>query len=242
MAGVGRLRKIGLLGCHRSIVGAPFEDPSWELWAHTAVWRTRHMRRAPDRYFELHPREWIDAEGGWKKGYYVEWLQRCRIPIFMQEAYRDIPTAIQYPKDRILAEFRRYFTSQTAWMIALALTEGVTHIGLWGISYEHYTEYATQRAGAEYWLGVAEGRGVKIVIPSDTALLRTPWRLYGYQSHTGVKLHDEYKWSPPVVTKEGGKKAKGMQDVDMDKGEGRPPLRDLGEPVAWDRSGHAIHQ
>lgn len=240
-AGMGRLRKIAILGNHRSLVDAPFDDPSWELWAHTSTSRTREMRRTPERYFDLHGRDWWELEGAWKRGFYVEWLQRLRTPIFMQEAYRDIPAAIQFPKERILAEFRRYFTSQTAWMIALALTEGVTHLGLFGIAYEHYTEYATQRAGAEYWLGFAEGRGVQIVTPKSTPILRTPWPLYGYQSHVGGTLHEAYKWSPPVTKKETAMAAPGMQPVEMDNPKGRPPLRDLGEPIAWNRSGH-IHQ
>jgi hypothetical protein len=54
----------------------------------------------------------------------------------MQRHYPEIPQSVMYPKGRVVAEFRRYFTSQAAWMIALALTEGVTHVGFFGIHYD----------------------------------------------------------------------------------------------------------
>lgn len=228
-AGVGRSRKVAILGNHKSVEHAPWDDQSWELWSHTSTHAV--VKRPPDRYFDLHPKSWWQAEGSWKKGY-CAWLAALQTPIFMQEKYRDVPASIRYPKERILAEFRPYFTSQTAWMIALALTEGVTHIGLFGIAYEHYTEYATQRAGAEYWLGVAEGRGVRIVLPATTPILQKPSRLYGYESHDGTVIHPEYQWKPkdPDDKKPAGPVLTNVADP------GVAPLRDLGQPIAMDRS------
>lgn len=228
-AGLGRQRKIAILGNHRTIAHAPWDDGSWELWAHTSS--SFVVRRTPDRYFDLHPKVWWEAEGSWKKGYKA-WLAQLQTPIFMQEKFAAVPASIRYPKERILAEFRRYFTSQTAWMIELALTEGVTHLALYGIAYEHYTEYATQRAGAEYWLGFAEGRGVQIVLPEGTPICRFPSKLYGYESHEGGVLQDEYKWSPKVTADKANKSGPLIDVTDPTV----PPLRDLGEPIAEDRS------
>lgn len=104
----------------------------------------------------------------------------------MQEHHDDVPASVEYPKDRILLEFggiRRYFKNQVAWMIALAMSEGVTHLGLWGINYGHDTEYEIQRGSAEYWLGRVEERGIHLYLPNECSLLAEPVGLYGYESH-----------------------------------------------------------
>lgn len=185
----GGVRKIALIGGEPSTVRhAPWEDPSWEIWAHTSV--NRYCKRV-DRWFELHPPHVFRAEatGGSKHGRtdWYGWLKNLREPVYMQERYPEIPASVRYPKERILAEFPRYLSSTVAWMIALALTEGVSTIGLWGIHFQTGSEYAEQRAGCEFWLGVAQGRGVQLVIPEACPLLKEPRDLYGYESHTPEK-------------------------------------------------------
>lgn len=152
-----------------------------------------------DRYFDLHPPVcW--TRGGRKDGkfgMYVKWLNSNTTPIYMQKKYPEVPASIEYPRGRILLEFsipRRYFANHVAWMIALALSEGVGTIGLFGINYSHHTEYGSQRGCAEFWLGFAGGRGVRIVLPEQCDLLREPALLYGYESHDEKgKLREEYR-------------------------------------------------
>jgi len=78
-------------------------------------------------------------------------------------------------------------------MIALALSEGVTHLGFYGIHYALDEEHKKQRSGCEYWMGVAVGRGVQLVIPESAPLLKEPGWLYGYESH-------DKKVTPPPPT------------------------------------------
>ena len=156
-----------------------------------------------DRYFDLHDRtRWSRATK--KKGHdYPEWLKRLTVPVYMQERYPEIPASFKYPKDRILMEFsyahqRHYFTNHLAWMCALAITEGVTHIGLFGISYKTESEYFRQRGCAEYWLGQCDARGIQVLMPEACNLLRDPVRLYGYDSHDeDGNLREEYKRRKP---------------------------------------------
>jgi hypothetical protein len=115
-------------------------------------------------------------------------LKTLHTPIYMQRKFSEVPASVRYPKERMLAEFPRYFTSHAAWMIALALTEGVTHLGFYGIHYALDEEHKKQRAGCEFWLGYASGRGVQIVNPPGSPLMREPAWLYGYESHAG-KVH-----------------------------------------------------
>lgn len=235
-AGLGRLRKIALVGTAPTVHFTPWDDPSWEIWAHASA---KDMVVRVDRYFDLHPQKFWTQKKKWDPGY-LTWLTRNPIPILMQKRYPEIPASVKYPKERVLSEFRPYFTSQAAWMIALALTEGVTHLGFFGVHYASDSEYACQRPGCEYWMGQAEGRGVQLVIPVGNPLLRTPARMYGYESHDTGELHPDYR--PPVkptVEKADGRKA--LTILDMDNPEApRPKLRELDEPVAWERSGHPM--
>ena len=179
MATIGRQRKVGLLGSHHSLEYAPWFDPSWELWGHASS--RFYYKREPERYFDLHRKEcWVMAH---KHDRYMSWLKRNIVPIYMQDVDKEVPASIRYPREIIFAENRRYFTCHAAYMIALALSEGVTHIGVWGINYSADSEYGTQRGSCEYWLGVAEGRGVRIVLSEKNTLLQHPAQLYGYESH-----------------------------------------------------------
>lgn len=179
------VRKVALIGGEPSTVRyAPWEDPSWEIWAHTSV--NRFVQRC-DRWFEIHPPHVFQAKTKHGRSDWYGWLKGLRQPIYMQDVYPEIPTSVRYPKERVLSEFPRYFSSTVAWMIALALTEGVHTIGLWGVHFASGSEYAEQRAGAEFWIGVAMGRGVQIKIPEGCPLLGEPRDLYGYESHTPEK-------------------------------------------------------
>lgn len=152
-----------------------------------------------DRYFDLHPKScW--TRGGKKGSAYPRWLAANTIPIYMQEKFAEVPASIKYPRGRVFFEFsyahrRRYFANHAAWMIALALLEGVETIGLFGINYSVESEYMRQRGSAEYWLGQCDGRGVRVILPEQCSLLREPELLYGYESHdeTTGALKPEYK-------------------------------------------------
>lgn len=189
-------RKVAIFGTHQpSLVDAPWTDDSWERWGHATGrnWYSRQM----DLYFDLHPKAcW--TRGG-KKGHdYPLWLKRQTTPIYMQQRYSEVPASMEYPKRRILQEFggaRPYFTNHVAWMLALAFTENVTTIGLFGINYAIQSEYLMQRASCEYWIGRAQERGIHVILPEQCTLLREPGLLYGYESHdeeTGI-IKREYK-------------------------------------------------
>ena len=239
-AGVGRLRKIAILGGARTIRYAPWDDLSWELWAHASC---RHLcKREPDLLFDLHPPElWKDPK---KKNWdpkYFDWIQKNRIPIMMQDMYKESPASIRYPFETMITEFPRgYMTNTVAYMVALALMEGVTHLGVFGCDYHTGSEYGPQRGSAEYWLGFAEGRGVHVCIPPTCDLLGKPQLLYGYQSHpNGIRDPSYTFYLGPLSAK--GKPVKGapIGDLIPSNHPDAPPLRDLGvepAPDAFDRA------
>lgn len=230
--GLGRLRKIAIIGTAGTWVFAPFYDPSWEIWAHNSA---IPLLPRVDRIFDLHPKEVWQKKKHWHKDY-QKFLRECPVPVYMQQHYKEIPQSVRYPKERVLSEFRRYFSSQAAWMIALALTEGVTHLGFYGVHYAAGTERTTQRFGCEYWMGVAEGRGVQLALPQGCPLLREPAPLYGYENYKQGKhvgpVAGVPEFNPSALTL-----------IDEAKAEGRVPLAAPpdGSEIAWERSGHAHH-
>ncbi len=242
-----RHKKVAVIGCTQSSQFAPWHDPSWTIVTHCSA--RQLCRREPDWYFDLHPRSCFTQEGkSWNRHYYT-WLKRLQTPIFMQEDWPEIPAAVKFPKDRLLAEFRPFFTNHVAWMIALAMTEGVQTIGLFGCEYRAHTEHGTQRDSCVYWLGRFEGAGGRLVLPPRlTSLLNTPKELYGYESHDDHGLLVPSYRTKPAVTMEHENRwdeHRALTVIEMTDATNRPPLMACpafaGGVVDWAHSGHAIH-
>lgn len=238
LAGVGRLRKIACLGGAQSMQYTPWQDPTWELWAHASC---RHLcKRDPDLLWDLHPPTlWRDPK---KKSWdpkYMTWLSTNRVPIMMQDIYEDVPASMRYPFETMVTEFPRgYMTNHLAYMVALALMEGVTHLGIFGCDYSTNSEYGPQRGGAEYWLGVAEGRGVQVMIAPKCDLLGKPALLYGYESHPNGVRDASYSFAIGPLNHAAKPTANGKNLTPADDPKA-PPLRDLGvkpEPDGFDRA------
>lgn len=196
-----RTKKVGLLGSTDSLRFAPWDDPSWTLVAHPCA-RPR-CKREPNWYFDMHRPECFRVEKKqWNPAYYT-WLKRLQTPIFMQEEWADIPMAVRYPFERVEAEFASsatgtlFATNHCAFMMALAMMEGVEQIGLWGCQYAG-SERGTQRESLIYWIARFEQYGGRIVMPRTYNTLMTQ-PLYGYASHDERgKLIPEYRALPAV--------------------------------------------
>ena len=235
-----------MIGMTASHVFAPWDDPGWTIAAHPCTFSI--CQRKPDWWFDLHPPATFRGQKRWHRDY-VKWLQSLRQPIFMQEDYPDILMAIRYPRERIMSEYRAYFTNHVAWMIALAMTEGVTHIGVFGCEYAAEQERGVQRGSLEFWLGMFEGRGGHVILPPGSAVLNKPPELYGYESHdpiTGILIpaYRKAKVKPgqPGTTDVSIKDPLTLQVIDSQDAAGRVPLMQIpDQAVAWERSGHTIH-
>lgn len=227
-----KTKKLAIVGCTTSHRWTPWADPSWTIAAHASAHSI--CQREPDWWFDLHRPECFKQSKNWHKHYY-QWLKHQRTPIFMQEAYKEIPAAVRYPKERVLSEFRPFFTNHVAWMIALAMTEGVTHIGIFGCQYKHETEYGVQRESCVYWLGRFEGAGGTILLPpKENNLLTTPRELYGYESHDDKgQLIPAYN-KIATMAKRPQKTTDGPKMHVLELGE-VPEHMDIGEPPALDR-------
>lgn len=157
---------------------APFDDPEWEIWTLNQLYR--HVPRTT-RHFDIH-RHWEEdnVEGTDHRGW-IKDAGEAGIPTYMVEHHPELPSSVQYPiTDVIESVGLDYFTSTVAFEVAYAVMQGFTEIALYGIDLIVGTEYDVQKANLEFHLGLAHGRGVKVVIPPQSALLTQSHR-YGYQ-------------------------------------------------------------
>lgn len=173
--------KIALIGtAPSSRMLAPFNDPSWEIWACSPG----NMNTLPrvSAWFELHGNLlWPECRSYGEP--YIEWLKRLTIPLYMQNQ-SFVPNALTFPKDEMVKEFGKdFFTSSFTWMMALAITKGANEIALYGIDMASRDEYILQRPGFFFFRHVAQQRGIKVSAPNESDIMQAPG-LYGYSEVT----------------------------------------------------------
>ncbi len=188
---VAMTRRIMLLG-NRSRESQRIKDihaDGWEIWTSNLAegcpgWRTGDEKRI-DRWYEIHE-AWLTQELHTEHVDFLcdkyggeVWVQFASSwPVFQNPAGT-------YPIDEIeaLTPHGSYLASTFAYQVAHAILEEVDEIGFAWMSYHVMRSYGEPRdaqTNLEYWLGVAEGRGIK-VDTSGLHLLRT-WteKRYGY--------------------------------------------------------------
>lgn len=179
-------KKVAIIGFADSWKQAPWSDDSVEMWPLNEFWKY-----APrwNRWFELHDAETLGvttrdlSEGEQKR--HLEWLARNHgegKPIYMQPAFCDgrFPNAVPFPLDAMVQQFGRYFTSSIGYMLALAISEGYSWIGLYGVDLASDVEYPHQRPNTEYLIGIARGKGIHVEIAPGSAVNKSNF-LYGYE-------------------------------------------------------------
>jgi len=171
----------------------PQDDPDAEYWTMNELYKHFQIKRV-DRHFQLHPYFNFSRLANQNDPQHWEWLQQEHdFPIYMHQAYKEVPASIKYPLEEVISFIgRRYFRSTASYMLALAMYEGFKHIGLYGVDMRSDTEYWYQKANMEHLLGKAEGLGIHIEIPEQSSLLRGA--LYGYeQIMTGFRQQLEFR-------------------------------------------------
>jgi hypothetical protein len=123
-------------------------------------------------WFELHRKaDHLDRCRTW----YPPWLEglASHMRVLVQEP-EDWPGTERFPKDAVLecATGRRYQTSSMDWLMRYALYVGASEVTFFGMSFNGDSEPDSARACLEYWIGVAEGRGVPVRLVGCFHLLR----------------------------------------------------------------------
>lgn len=150
---------------------APFRDSNWEIWG--MPW-CRYPRL--DRAFEIHAASFFETKADtWFTG--RKWEARFRkdhpgVEVWCDPSRMD---AFENPVSFPLEEVKRglaipYLENSIAYMVALALHEGRTEIGLYGVHLFAGPEAELSLGSVAYLVGVANGRGIKITIPPGSPL------------------------------------------------------------------------
>lgn len=211
--------KIAILGsAPSSTMLAPFDDPSWAIWACSPGTFAQIAVKRSEAWFELH--RWLPSEPGksgapgtrpWFSPEFNTFLQQYRGTVFMTDprSMRDpapwgellkrdgppqpsIPNSAPFPYEYLIRKHGPYhFTSSIAWMLALALEYKPRVLGLFGIDMAASSEYAYQRPGCQHFVGLAAAAGARIALPPESDLMR-PTTMYGIGEHNErhVKLRE----------------------------------------------------
>lgn len=195
---------------HRSV-----DVPSRIFQVHPRDWRERERRFL----YKNDLPEGVDPDCFGRNTEHVEYLRTCGVPVICQQRWDDIPTSEVYPFAAVRGAVgiplppnglkRLWATSTFGYMAALALTEHlngdrIAKLGLAGIELPKGTdrERKWEWPNLAYYLGLAVGCGIEIVLPRcGTTLLSAP--LYAIDNHPQPGDMDHW-WGPGeiVVTKE----------------------------------------
>ncbi len=181
-----KVKKVCIVGFAPSWKEAKWEDESYEIWCLNEMYKRSDQvpKFRATRWFEIHNRN--SASKSIEE--HQAWLKSCPVPLYMWDKYDDLPNSVKFPKDEIVAWLRDkghsgagYFTNSISWMVALAMYEGYEEIQLVGVDMANDSEYGWQRPSCEYFIGLAEGMGIKFYIPPASDLLKCT-QLYGFES------------------------------------------------------------
>ena len=195
-----------------------------EIWSANEAYTVLPEGRKPDRIFQLHPRDWREAERTFlrhtvehdcfgRDAAHVEYLRTCGVTVYGQQVWDDIPTSVRYPFEEVTAAVgvplppdgkrRLWATSTWGYMAALLLCEGwmqADELWLYGVELPRGTsrEARWEWPNLAYYLGMMAARGIKIVLPDfGSGLLSAPH--YALDGNPKVWYPDHW-WTPGAGT------------------------------------------
>lgn len=141
-------------------------------------------------------------------GQVIQMINSLKIPLVAPYKYEEIPLSEEFPIEECVKQFGMpFFTNTICYMIAYALLKGAKEIELYGVNQAGSHEYTEEKGGVEYWLGVANGRGVKVSINgTNSQLMRYKGRygndiLYGYLQSYPMIVNLKQKFGNPIIRK-----------------------------------------
>ena len=175
--------KLVVVGTANSWNKAPYNDESFDFWGLNGLHGFTDNAGISPRFqmwFQIHKKERVFEQKN-----HLAWLKSCPLPILMQDHYEEIPSSIRYPKEEIMERYKPYFESTFAWMFTLAMEMGYEEIQVFGVHVSAESEYVLQRPNTEYFLGIAEGKGIKVYVPPEADILQSRI-IYGWQDKKSV--------------------------------------------------------
>lgn len=193
-----KLAIVGFADGHRDL--APFADPDFEIWGLNRLHSAMPGKRW-DRWFEIHsiPKLYLITEDHPADTEHLEFLRTFPGPIYLRP--QDVgtiqcPSAVPYAIEAVLRDFcvppdRHNFNNSISYMLAYAIAMQFKEIHLYGVDMAQdqllSAEYRQQRPSCEFFLGVAVGRSIRIVLPPGSDLLMSD-HLYGFEDGSPIML------------------------------------------------------
>lgn len=159
-----------LLGQGPSMKNCPFDTPVW-----TAASVLSHKEWADKPYEKIFCFDNPDRKEDELKG--LEVAKRRGLTVIGMDYISYITEA--YPLAEMQERFDTYyFKNDMSYMIAYALSRGYKSLSLWGVDQGGgdpalESVYAMARPYVMFWLGIADGMGVKWSLAPDSILLRS---------------------------------------------------------------------
>lgn len=196
--------KVAIIGFTTHQRYAPWTDPSYELWGlndlHGMVQQFAPdiFEKHPDRirWFQLH-RDDAGQFHGVRDPNHRAFLQFAHpFPIYMWNHYDEFPSSVPFPLQELLTKpvlphgkpisEEAYYNNSISYMIALAILEGFKEIAVFGVDMaiegvHGQSEYGHQRPSVEYFIGVARGLGINVVLHEESEICKCAF-LYGYDN------------------------------------------------------------
>ena len=176
------MTKIAIIGTANHRSEAPYSDPSWTVWGVSP----KNIGQIPrwDEWFELHDFDVVGDFGPELKAFLKTDHGK---PVWMHKKYCTTYPVRPFDFDAMRKTFGEFFfTSSIAWMLAKAILENPSEIGIWGVDMGHETEYRDQRAGCQHFISVARDRGIRVTLPPQSKL-HARSRLYGLEGISAVE-------------------------------------------------------
>lgn len=209
------LKRVAIIGTAQSWRECPYHDQTLEIWGLNDAyligipradrWYDLHpfhqMSFRPPDQREVSAHE-VPVGAYLRPHGHLEWLKTRPMPVYLAQQRPDFPTSRTFPKDELLAWFAKYWplrytrqgtvqpgpdyeVSTPSWMLMQAIAEGYQEIHVYGIHLATQWEYLQQRPNFEFLIGVAAGRGVKIVLPESAPICKASYR-YAFEQKADI--------------------------------------------------------
>ena len=180
-------------------LGYPHSDRHYDLHPfHQMVFLPPQAQGSSGSMSDIPTGAYLRPEG------HLEWLRTRTFPGYLAQARADFPTGRAFPRQAILDAFAPFWpwrltrkqriepgpdyeVSTPSWMLMHAIVEGYQEIHVYGIHLATQWEYVEQRPNFEWLLGLAAGKGVRVVLPESTPICRAQYR-YAFEPKADLSL------------------------------------------------------
>jgi hypothetical protein len=179
-------KKLAIVGAQEKTRGnAPWNDDSFDIWLFNE-WANANWCQRWDAVLQLHKPK-VYKGSNENDPMHWAWLQKeHEKPIYMQKVDPLVPDSVEYPYEAIRTHDLTYngievenVKATASFAMALAIHLGYEEIHIYGIEMEHSSEYHSQQPNFAYWVGVANGKGIKVDLHCSKRLFDGP--VYGYE-------------------------------------------------------------